>query len=447
MGEYILIAETDLFQLSRFRDKYKPPHGVEVVIVKDGLDAKDALKHRGAPLLLLTDLNLPMADGFSVLREVRKISQQSRVVVHSVFPGVRAVAEKLKNTMNIHAVLSKSPSVAELEECLGLSKEALGAEGPSVADTAIRENRRLAVLEAMQLKDQEPPEQELQEILVKVAAELKMPVALVSLMYRDAQWFKAHVGLSGSILAARGTPREWSFCQHIVTAEKPMPLVVPDASSHPLFVEMPFVKNGQVGCYLGAPIITPSGEILGSLCVMDAKPTQFSPEQVQRMMALARRVGGELEVIAQRRQEEAAKAQGGFSSEAVAFTKEQLEAIFGSVDAGVLISDGLGRVVYSNPALAQQFGLEVQDVTACTRESLMHKVAKTSFEPDLVYKILMEGTGMGPFTAREEFDCVHPRHRMRWVSKPLPLINGMGQACYFVDLASQAMKEASKHAA
>ena len=109
----------------------------------------------------------------------------------------------------------------------------------------------------------------------------EVPIALISLVDKDRQWFKARVGLD-----VRETAREYAFCDHTIRQKDVM--VVEDATKDARFESNPLV-TGQPGIrfYAGAPLLLPSGHALGSLCVIDRVPRQFSPGQRQQLKDLA----------------------------------------------------------------------------------------------------------------------------------------------------------------
>lgn len=158
----------------------------------------------------------------------------------------------------------------------------------------------------MRLVDEGPPEAELQALVTEVAQAFGVPVALLSLVLGDRQWFKAHVGLPPSLARARGTPRDWAFCHHVVQGRES--LVVPDATRHPVFRDNPLVREGIVGSYAGAPLLTSTGEVLGSLCVIDTRPLVLGAQDLAALRELARRVAADLEQQARARQGLAAQA-------------------------------------------------------------------------------------------------------------------------------------------
>ena len=120
------------------------------------------------------------------------------------------------------------------------------------------------------------------------------PVALVSLIDTDRQWFKSRQGLD-----ACSTPREWAFCSRAIEMGPEAVMIVEDAARDPRFAANPLVV-GELGVrfYVGAVLTSPSGFNLGTLCVIDTKPRERPSErELDRLRALARIVVDELEHI------------------------------------------------------------------------------------------------------------------------------------------------------
>jgi two-component system, NtrC family, sensor kinase len=110
------------------------------------------------------------------------------------------------------------------------------------------------------------------------------PISLISLVDQDRQWFKSKVGLDVS-----QTSRAESFCAHTLT--EPRTLIVEDALCDPRFAENPLVLGDpNIRFYAGAPLITPSGHVLGTVCVIDTKPRTLSTPQIAALEALSRQV-------------------------------------------------------------------------------------------------------------------------------------------------------------
>lgn len=115
-----------------------------------------------------------------------------------------------------------------------------------------------------------------------------MPIALVSLVDADRQWFKSKQGMEFC-----ETPRSASFCGHTILEERPM--VVPDASQDERFRDNPLVTGDpNIRFYAGCPLSAPDGSKLGSLCLIDKRPRTISAEDLGTLQELGRLIEAEL---------------------------------------------------------------------------------------------------------------------------------------------------------
>ncbi len=152
-----------------------------------------------------------------------------------------------------------------------------------------RETARLQALYAYNVLDT-PSEEVFDECARLAASIVGTPTALVSLVDGNRQWFKAKVGL-----AANETPREVAFCAHAIKGIEVF--VVPDATLDDRFAGNPLVTAGpKIRFYAGAPLVTSSGEALGTVCVIDYVPRELSVEQRQSLKILSRHVMAQLDL-------------------------------------------------------------------------------------------------------------------------------------------------------
>ncbi len=136
------------------------------------------------------------------------------------------------------------------------------------------EDCRLAALEGLGVLDT-PAEECIDRITRLAKRHFDVPIALVSLVDGTRQWFKSAAGLD-----APGTAREISFCGHAIMHDDV--LVVPDAANDPRFAENPLVRGEpHIRFYAGAPLLTPSGFRLGTLCIIDRRPRASLDEEQQ----------------------------------------------------------------------------------------------------------------------------------------------------------------------
>jgi len=151
------------------------------------------------------------------------------------------------------------------------------------------ESKRLKVLWQYDVLDTVP--EEVFDDLTELAARIcEAPIALISLVDENRQWFKSKVGLTVS-----ETSRDRSFCSYAITQNDLF--IVPDATQDQRFANNPLVTSEpKIRFYAGAPLITPDGHALGTLCVIDKVPRELRLEQKQALRILARHVVTQLEL-------------------------------------------------------------------------------------------------------------------------------------------------------
>jgi GAF domain-containing protein len=150
------------------------------------------------------------------------------------------------------------------------------------------DSARVAALEKYAILDTEP-EQAFDDLTLLASYVCKTPIAMISLVDEDRQWFKSKIGMSVS-----ETPREVAFCS--VAIQQSDVMVVPDTLKDERFRNNPFVvSDPRIRFYAGAPLITEEGYALGTLCVVDQKPREFGADQKEALQALSRLVVAQLE--------------------------------------------------------------------------------------------------------------------------------------------------------
>ena len=223
--------------------------------------------------------------------------------------------------------------------------------GPGGAAHGVHDAARLDALRRTGVLDT-PPEASFDRLTGLAARLLNAPVALVSLVDADRQFFKSSVGLPEPWRSLRQTPLSHSFCQHVVATGRP--LIVEDSGRHPLVKDNPAVGALGIAAYAGFPLRASSGEILGSFCVSDTRPRQWTAGDLETVEALAASAATELELRrvagehrAQREQSERQR------SLTLALLESSREGIYG------LDPDGL--CTFINHAAARLLGGEPGD--------------------------------------------------------------------------------------
>jgi PAS domain S-box-containing protein len=204
------------------------------------------------------------------------------------------------------------------------------------------EAERLRTLDDFQVLDS-PPEQVFDDLTALASHICETPIALVSLIDHDRQWFLSRRGID-----AAETPRDLAFCAHAILSRET--LIVPDTRADERFRDNPFVTGDlNVRFYAGTPLVAPNGHAVGTLCVIDAKARSLSPAQLAALEALGRQVVGQLEL---RRAVRALRER-----------EVRFQAVGNSMHVGLVVQSADGRIRWSNPAARRLLGLTEEQLT------------------------------------------------------------------------------------
>ena len=220
---------------------------------------------------------------------------------------------------------------------------------------ALAEAARLSALRRLNLLDS--PAETGFDRLTKLAAQvLGVPVCLVSLVDDKRQFFKSAVGLSGPVGEARQTPLTHSFCQHVVTSGAP--LVVDDAPAHPQVCDNLAIRDLGVMAYLGAPIRSPDGFVLGSFCVIETKPRRWLPREVDLVREFAGLVETEIALRAALFEKETDSA--------------RLRAVFDGTTFSVIATTPGGIIDFFNAGAERMLGYAADELVGKETPAIIH---------------------------------------------------------------------------
>jgi two-component system, NtrC family, sensor kinase len=206
--------------------------------------------------------------------------------------------------------------------------------GRMLSTGLLYEEKRLRALERHGLLDT-PSESEFDDIVRLAARVCDVPMALISLVDRERQWFKANVGLPG----VKETARCISFCTHAIEQSQEL-FVVEDAHRDARFVHNPLVEGEpHIRFYAGAPLCSEDGYFLGTLCVIDFRPRSLDEGQRHALLALKRQVELLMRLRLRVKQAEA----------------RNLQLLESSADA-VFLLDEQGQVLGLNPVAERLVG-------------------------------------------------------------------------------------------
>lgn len=218
------------------------------------------------------------------------------------------------------------------------------------------------------------PQEDTFDDITRLAAEVcKTPVAALSLIDEETQWFKSKYGIDAS-----ETPRDMSFCAHTITQRGMM--VVGDAQHDARFTDNPYVTGPpHIRFYAGAPIVVSDDLAVGALCVIDSKPGRLNKQQQAVLEMLTRQVASRLEIRRQLELQRQLIAEKEHLLEERSRAQEELNAVVDQAMDGIFLFDPLSlRVIKSNQAFRQMLGyteeqlseLTIYDLVAHDRESV-----------------------------------------------------------------------------
>jgi diguanylate cyclase (GGDEF)-like protein/PAS domain S-box-containing protein len=215
---------------------------------------------------------------------------------------------------------------------------------------AENEDASLKEIWTQELLDSQP-EQECDELVKLAAAICGTPMGLVTLLNERLQWFR-----STDWLKRRGTPREAAFCAHVVRQSGLF--VVTDSFTDPRFASNPLVTDEHgLRFFAGVPLQTESGELLGTLAVIDIVPRLLSEEQGHTLEVLGRQVSARLELLLQRTALEQALKEKDEAAAGLRASEELFRAFMNASPFMSYIKDSAGRLLFYNRSFAQRFGV------------------------------------------------------------------------------------------
>src|SRR3954468_2267991 len=193
-------------------------------------------------------------------------------------------------------------------------------EAAAATPAVLSDPRHIQALRSTALLNS-PPEEAFDRLTRLASHALNVPVALVSLVSDDRQFFKSCIGVAEPWASQRGTPLTHSFCQHAVPTGEP--LVIEDARETPLVRDNLAIPDLDVIAYAGVPLKTSDGAVLGTFCAIDHQPRAWSDADLAFVREMAQSAMTEIELRSAVRQLEDARAE----AEGAAMTLRELQAI------------------------------------------------------------------------------------------------------------------------
>jgi len=243
------------------------------------------------PDLLVTAAQLPLMSGLDLIRYVRNRSGMASMPVIGVYDDRNAAARESLQSAGASETLSENTIdvllLPLLQAALRRADQFMSPQEIQRARLPQNEEARLESLRKTKLLDTDR-EERFDTITRLAAGTFNTPIATITLIDKDRQWFKASEGL-----ANRETHRDQAFCAHTILDSDVM--VVPDAVLDPRFSENPLVTGDPtIRFYAGAPVSAADGHQIGTLCVIDRTPRAFSERDKQTLKDFAKLVEREI---------------------------------------------------------------------------------------------------------------------------------------------------------
>ncbi len=264
------------------------------------------------------------------------------------------------------------------------------------------ERTRLEALWSYQVLDT-PPEKDLDDLVHLAAYICHAPIALISLVDVERQWFKSKLGLTVS-----QTDRIIAFCSHTILTNEL--LVVTDAHADERFAGNPMViGDPHIRFYCGAPLITPDGHRIGALSVIDHVPRELSPEQMEALRVLSRQVMEHLTLDRQHRELVASVNARLKAERQLEISEATFRTLSETAASGILVYRG-DHILYANRAAEHISGYSRDELSRMSMWALIH----ADFQAELRARVnaLTEDQRSA---ARLEFQIVQKNGGLRWV--------------------------------
>jgi diguanylate cyclase (GGDEF)-like protein len=258
--------------------------GLEVIVTRNGDEAKAMLRRRQLPTLVVANLSLPRLDGFALLADLRRLAGAGGppVVVVSSSKELSGAAWNLKERLGVTEILPADADESQAVETLARALPALRHPGsfsgrPPAAGIA----HERWVGEAID------------RYLADVARRFSVALSLASVAVGGQEWFRVHVNLPRRALTQGQSPQEWSFIRQVIDGHEP--IVVPDVQDHPVFAQAEFPPSGTVRGYTGVPVLASGGRVTGALCLFDVEPLVLDARALDALTEVGRRMALELD--------------------------------------------------------------------------------------------------------------------------------------------------------
>lgn len=305
---------------------------------------------------------------------------------------------------------SESSTLTGLDSSVAAAPEADATRMP----IPLNETSRLLALQSYEIMDS-GQELRYDDITLLASRICRTPMALITLINEDRQWFKSKVGLDGT-----ETARELAFCAHAI-CEPDKILTVADARKDDRFSSNPYVTGDpHVRFYAGAPLVSADGHALGTLCVIDREPRQLEPEQNDALLALSRQV---MALLEERRTSAALRGAMQALSRSEALFREAYE----NAPIGIALVSPEGEWLRVNESLCDMLGYPAEELTRTTFQAITHP---EDLESDLLLVRRMLAREIRTYQLEKRY--LHRTGHAVWAQLSVSLVWDRQKPLYFI---------------
>lgn len=223
----------------------------------------------------------------------------------------------------------------------------------------VNEAARLLALQSYDIMDS-AREARYDDITLLASQICRTPIALITLIGEDRQWFKATLGIDATEIR-----RDLAFCAHAIVAPDRV-LTVTDARLDARFADNPLVTGEpHVRFYAGAPLVSADGHALGTLCVIDREPRQLDPDQKDALLALSRQV---MALLEERRTSAALRG----AMQALTRSEVLFREAYENAPIGIALVSPEGGWLRVNQSLCEILGYSAEELTRTTFQAITH---------------------------------------------------------------------------
>jgi diguanylate cyclase (GGDEF)-like protein len=284
---YILIAVPNVSRAEAWRE-IAAESGYDVVVVRDGDEARQQIATHGLPVLLISALSLPKVDGFALLRYLRSqpAGDHTAVIVVSAHQPFRDMARELSESLRITRILPFDVDQPALRDAIDAALRArAGSEMAPGRQAPIRSGGTMAV------QPNKPVAEVIGRAAVDAALRFRTSASAVYLCIQGREQLTVFF-TSDDPLAGNVQPDDWLFVREVAACTEPM--VIPNLAEHPLFASRPS-GNARIVGLVGVPIFPSAQRLAGALCLINRQSLMLDAAEIDELAKYAEGLGKELE--------------------------------------------------------------------------------------------------------------------------------------------------------